>query len=190
MASAAPRLGLALAVAITSAATVATYARIRSDGRATRVRPADALLLFGAAMAPSGPSLALRTRTQRAAELHGDQLAPVVICSGTAAETEWMGEYLTASGVPAAALAVEPAASTRETVAAALDRLGPDGTAIAVTSYYHMHRVLDEARRVGLSLVACPTQPVGPRSLARWAHAHRSIAREVAAVWFYRLAAS
>jgi vancomycin permeability regulator SanA len=162
-----------------------TYARIRSDGRSNGVRPAAAVLLFGAAVAASGPSLALRVRTQRAGELHESGYAPVVICSGTTAETDWMRSHLISSGVPAASLSVAPARSTRETVARAFERLGSE-PAIAVTSHYHMHRVLSEARRVGLRLHACPTGPVrSPRAVRSWMHTQRNIAREVAAVWYY-----
>jgi uncharacterized SAM-binding protein YcdF (DUF218 family) len=164
-----------------------TYLRIRRDGRRDGVRPATAILLFGA----SAGSLALRVRTKRAADLYAQGLAPVVVCAGTPDETAWMFAALAGHGVPAPALAVAPADSTRESVAVAYERLGGERTAIAVTSYYHMHRVLDEARRTGLQVVGSPTPPAGrPRSLRGWAHAHRSIAREVAAVWFYRLAPS
>ena len=168
-----------------SAATAVTYARIRSDGRRNGVRPARAVLLFGAAVAASGPSLALRVRTQRAGELHGGGFAPLVICSGTPAETDWMRSHLVASGIPAASVCVEPAHSTRETIARAFERLGSE-PAIAVTSHYHMHRVLSEARRVGLRLHACPTGPVrSPRAVHSWVYTQRNIAREVAAVWYY-----
>ena len=168
-----------------SAATAVTYARIRSDGRRDGVRPAGAVLLFGAAMAVSGPSLALRVRTQRAGELHDEGYAPRVICSGTSAETGWMRSHLISSGVPAGSISVEPARSTRETIARASERLGSE-PAIAVTSHYHMHRVLSEARRVGLTLHACPTGPVrSPRAVRSWMYTQRNIAREVAAVWYY-----
>lgn len=178
-----------LALGAATATTAVTYARVRSDGRRNRARPANAVLLFGASISSSGPSLALRTRTQRAAELHGTGYAPVLICSGTAAETDWMQSHLAARGIPAAAVAIEPADTTRETIAAVFERLGPHHTAIAVTSHYHMHRVLCEARRVGLTLLACPTGPVkaSPRSTRSWVRIQRNIVREVAAVWVYGL---
>jgi uncharacterized SAM-binding protein YcdF (DUF218 family) len=178
-----------LALGGVSAATALTYARIRSDGRQEGARAADAVLLFGASVSPSGPSLAVRTRTRRAADLHGAGYAPLLICSGTAAETGWMQSHLIEVGVPNAAIAIERADSTRETIAAAFERLGSSSAAIAVTSHYHMHRVLCEARRVGLTLLACPTGPVktSPKPMCSWVRTQRNIAREIAAVWVYRL---
>jgi hypothetical protein len=81
----------------------------------------------------------------------------------------------------------EEGSSTRRTVDAAKElRADQSGSALLVSSPYHMHRISREARRQGLPAVCCsaPTTPImqHPRTL------RRQMLREVAATWWYAAA--
>jgi hypothetical protein len=78
------RLVAALAAGCTGAigaALVGTSRRIRLDGRPGPLQQADAILVFGAAVWPTGPSLSLEVRVARAAEVYSEGWAPVILCS-------------------------------------------------------------------------------------------------------------
>jgi uncharacterized SAM-binding protein YcdF (DUF218 family) len=145
-------------------------------------RPAargDAIVVFGAQVHGGRPSAELRARLRHAAALWSDGWAPVVVCSGGAAEAAAMAAWL-ADRVPAEALVVDPAGvSTRATLAAAHGR----GRLLLVSSPYHAYRIAAEARRQGLDAEVCPAPgcPLEADPAAR----RRQRARELAASWWY-----
>lgn len=119
-----------------------------------------------------------------------------MVCGGTSVETDAMRMLLRHAGVPERAILSEQATSTRETVVAAIRRGAGDWRCVlAVTSRYHMHRVLAEARRQGLPAIGCPV----PRAASDapptppWTRLPRYLlwryAYEVAAIWWYALSA-
>lgn len=106
-----------------------------------------------------------------------------------------MRTLLQHAGVPARAILSEQATSTRETVVAATRHAeGAWRCVLAVSSRYHMHRVLAEAGRHGLPAIGCPVPrvasgaPTRPaRTLSRkllWRYTY-----EVAATWWYAISA-
>jgi murein DD-endopeptidase MepM/ murein hydrolase activator NlpD len=176
-----------------------TVLRILRAARTTRVAPADAIVVFGAAVWPSGPSPTLRRRTEHAAALYGRGLAPLVVLSGGGAgrssEPAAMAEVMRALGVPASALLLdETGVTTRATLQAAA-RMGAGRwrRILAVSSPSHLFRIVEEARRQGIEALPCPARraPAGDRAarVRLLLFDARQYAREVAAVWKYRLTA-
>jgi uncharacterized SAM-binding protein YcdF (DUF218 family) len=192
------RLGsfLALAVLMLSGVGIVTWLRIWWTGRARRLERADAIVVFGAAVWPDGPSPTLRTRTQRGAELYRRGLAPVVVCSGGAAgvvpEPLAMAELMRAQGVPDAALVLDDAGVTTRATLASLGALGAGRwrRILAVSSPFHVFRIVEEARRHGIAALPCPARRPPARSVAEKlrlaAFDARQYARETVAVWAYR----
>lgn len=178
-----------------------TWWRIWRTGREARADDAraDALVVFGAAVWPSGPSPTLRVRTLAAAALFHRGVAPRVVCSGGhsggRSEPEVMAELLRAAGVPAEAIVLDEAGVTTRATLASIVRLG-GGTwrrIVAVSSPSHLLRIVEEARRRGITAIPAAARRPQPDELATKlrtvAWDARQYAREVVAVWAYRLPA-
>jgi murein DD-endopeptidase MepM/ murein hydrolase activator NlpD len=182
----------AIAVAgAAAAAGAALSARIRRAGRPGPLRPADAILVFGAAVWPSGPSLSLEVRVERAAQAYADGLAPVILCSGGwsggASEASVMRRMLVERGVPAEAIIPDDEGTTTREALRSARRFGAGNwtRVVAVSSPYHMHRIRSEARRQGLDVILCPAPRPGPRTPRLLAFDLRQHVREVLAVPAY-----
>ena len=178
---------------------IVTLVQIWRTARSERPRAADAIVVFGAAVWDAGPSVSLRLRTMRGATLYRQGLAPVVVCSGGTSggtsEPRVMADLLVAEGVPAHVLVLdERGVSTRATIAsiAALGR-GRWRTVLAVSSPFHLFRIVEESRRRGIEALPCPARRAPARDartrlrLLGWDA--RQYARETVAVWAYRVAA-
>jgi len=173
-----------------------TLVRIWRVARRERLEPADAIIVFGAAVWEAGPSITLRLRTLRGVEVYQRGLAPVIVCSGGASggvsEPRVMADLMVAQGVPASAIVLdESGVSTRATVAALL-ALG-DGKwrrILAVSSPFHLFRIIEESRRHGIEALPCPTRrpPIRgvPERLRLLLWDARQYGREIVAVWAYR----
>lgn len=190
---------LAFAVLMLSGAGIVTLLRIWWTGRARRLERADAIVVFGAAVWPDGPSPTLRTRAQQGAELYRTGLAPVVVCSGGRAgvvpEPVAMAELMRARGVPDAALVLDDEGVTTRATLASLAALGAGRwrRILAVSSPFHLFRIVEEARRHGIEALPCaarrpPAAGVATR-LRLMAFDARQYARETVAVWAYRASA-
>src|SRR5215470_11041144 len=175
---------------------VVTLARIWRAGRTPRLEPADAIIVFGAAIWDTGPSATLRLRTMRGAELYERGLAPVVVCSGGTSggvsEPRVMADLMIAHGVPTSALMLDEAGVTTRATIASLHGIGGGKwrRILAVSSPFHLFRIVEEARRHGITALPCPTRrPPARRFRAKlrllcWDA--RQYARETVAVWAYR----
>jgi vancomycin permeability regulator SanA len=180
-------------VAALVAALCWTLLNIMLAGRPRAATPADAIAVFGAEATPHGPCPELAARLDHAAELYRQGMAPAVLCcggrSGTISEAASMAEFLLRSGLPAhAVLADEACPSTRSALAAIRRHAtGRWNTVLLVSSPYHLHRIMSEARRWDVSAIGCPTgrTPVMVRLRPRT----RQILREVAAIWWYAITA-
>jgi hypothetical protein len=145
---------------------------------------ADAIVVFGAAVWPSGPSVALRVRTARAAALYAEGRAPLVLCSGGLSngqsEAQAMRALLRAQGVPAAAILPDDGGvSTRATIRSIRGfGAGRWTRVIAVSSPYHMERIGREARRQGVDAILCAAARGGPRTWRLAVHDARQSLRE------------
>ena len=174
--------------------------RIYADGRQTNPAPADAALVFGAAVWGSRLSPELEARIDRAAELHACGLAgPIVCCGGVTdgiSEAAEMRRQLIARGVPAERIVVsDDGGSTRKAMEAAAALAHRRWNSfLLVSSPYHMHRVLCEARRRGLHARGAPAR-IRPALRSRGSGFDRRLLiyrasqhiREIGAAWWYAL---
>ena len=187
MAPARPALigGTSLSAAFAAAACLTLW-RIVRDGRGSYDGAADAIAVFGAAVRGDVPSQVLAGRVRGTALLHRrDPALPVVAC-GTAREVAVMARALAAEGVAPERIVEEPSAvSTRATWEALGARFGAGARIVAVSSGFHLHRVLAEASRQGLRATGWPAPR--PRALPALRRDARRYAREMVAVWFYAL---
>jgi uncharacterized SAM-binding protein YcdF (DUF218 family) len=166
-----------------------TLLNIALAGRPRALHSGGAIVVFGAEATPDGPSPELRARLDYAAELFRRGLAPTVLCcgghSGEISEAAAMAGFLLASGLPASAVLADEACPSTRAALAATRRLGAGcwGTVLLVSSPYHLYRIMSEARRCGISALACPTErtPVMVRLRPRL----RQLLREAVAVWWY-----
>jgi uncharacterized SAM-binding protein YcdF (DUF218 family) len=181
------------ALVLLAAWVIATSQRIRRDGGSGALQPADAILVFGAAVWRTGPSLSLQVRIDRAAEAYQAGWAPTILCSGGwsggASEARVMRDRLLAAGVPAAAILMDDGGtSTRQSIRSArfFGRTRGWRRVIAVSSSYHMHRIGLDARRQRLDVILCPASRSGPRNLRLLLFDIRQHTREIRAIAAYR----
>lgn len=154
-------------------------------------RPADAIVVFGAAVWADGrPSDALADRTHTAIRLYQRGLAPVLVFSGghgpgaPISEPEAMRRMAAAAGVPADAIVLDEAGlNTAATVAntAAMAQMRGWRAVMMVSHDYHCARIKLASARQGL--VAYTVPAVEPQVLAKkvW-----FVARELVAwAWYW-----
>ncbi len=128
-------------------------------------RPADAIVVLGAAQYDGEPSPVLRARLDRALELYRDGWAELIVTTGANQEGDRFTQgfagyrYLLGQGVPDADIVViTDGSDTYEELAATerqLDALGLD-TVLLVTDPYHAFRSVQVAGEVGLEARATP----------------------------------
>jgi uncharacterized SAM-binding protein YcdF (DUF218 family) len=145
-------------------------------------RPADAIVVLGAAQYDGRPSPALQARLDHAFELWDDGIAPLIVVTGGRREgdrfTEATSGYndLRARGVPDDAIRKEvQGTTTYESLAATARFLREEGIddVVLVSSPSHSKRLADIAGSVGLDAAISPAE--GSPSL-------RALARETLAV--------
>jgi uncharacterized SAM-binding protein YcdF (DUF218 family) len=151
--------------------------------------PADALVVFGAAMHADGPSPELRARLDHALALWRMGVAPLIIASGGVDagrdEVEGMTAYLVDKGVPGdAVVPARPGATTRQSLRTLRTLRGlRDQRYVAVSSPYHALRIRAEARRQGLRVtVSAPASTPETRDAAM--HRVRLASELFALVWY------
>lgn len=188
-----PLLIVGVPVAAVFAAVCWTLLNISAAGRQRPMLPADAIVVFGAEATPRGPCAELAARLEHAVELYRQGMAPTVLCCGgrsdTISEATSMADFLVGRGIPAGVVLADDACpSTRAAIAATRGHgAGRWARVLLVSSPYHLHRIMSEARRWGVSGMASPTgrTPVMVRLRPRV----RQTLREVAAVWWYAVTA-
>lgn len=134
-------------------------------GALPRERPADAIVVLGAAQYNGRPSPVLKARLDHALELHRRQLAPRLIFTGgvgtgdTLSEAEVSRRYAIAGGVSDTQILVERhGATSAQSVRAAADLMHAHGmqTALVVSDSYHMLRLELLMRRAGVTPYRTP----------------------------------
>jgi uncharacterized SAM-binding protein YcdF (DUF218 family) len=129
-------------------------------------RPADAIVVLGAAQYNGRPSPVLQARLDHALQLYRAGLAPKVMLTGGVGRGDVESEatvgkrYLTARGVAASAISLEAEGrSTGEsmTAVAAWVKKAKVKTVILVSDPFHMARLRVEARRTGITAYLSPT---------------------------------
>ena len=160
------RLGLA-ALAIVGVSVAATTFRIWQQGNQDERRPADAIVVLGAAQYVGRPSPVFEARLSHAVDLYREGLASVFVVTGgkipgdVTTEAAVARAYAIAHGVPAAAIIGEDQArntlASLRSVAALLQGRGLR-SAIFVSDPTHMLRVLREAADLGIDGYGSPTR--------------------------------
>jgi uncharacterized SAM-binding protein YcdF (DUF218 family) len=156
------------AVALVGAIAVIGYAtfRIWDQGQRDERRPADAIVVMGAAEYDGTPSPVFRARLDHAVSLYRAGIAPVLVVTGGKAngdrttEAAVARDFAIAQGVPAASILVEDRGrTTLESLRTVGQMLRDRGTrdVLFVSDRTHMLRVLRMARDQGLTSFGSPT---------------------------------
>ncbi len=142
-------------------------------------RPAQAIVVLGAAQYSGKPSPVLRSRLNHALDLWNRHLAALLILTGgtgagdTTSEAAVGRTYARKHGVPDSAILVENEGRTTSesmrAVAAMLEVRGLQ-SALLVSDPFHMLRLRILARRFGFTPYTSPTQtsPISPNREERW----------------------
>jgi uncharacterized SAM-binding protein YcdF (DUF218 family) len=142
-------------------------------------RPAQAIVVLGAAQYAGKPSPVLRARLDHALDLWNRHLATLLILTGgtgagdTTSEAAVGRTYAKKRGVPDSAILVEnEGRTTSESMRAVAGMLEVRGlqSAILVSDPFHMLRLRILARRFGFTPYTSPTQtsPISPNREQRW----------------------
>jgi uncharacterized SAM-binding protein YcdF (DUF218 family) len=130
-------------------------------------RPADAIVVLGAAQYNGRPSPVLRARLDHALALYREGYAPIIVVTGGVGRGDTISEaivgqrYLVAQQVPAEAVVAQPVGrSTRTSMTAVGVWLGQRGLrrVLLVSDPFHMFRLRLEARRIDLEAYTSPTE--------------------------------
>ncbi|MDQ6603569.1 MAG: YdcF family protein [Chloroflexota bacterium] len=165
----------------------------RQAGR-DEARPADAIVVLGAAQWDGKPSPVLQARLDHAFDLYAAGLAPKVIVTGGVgtgdnySEGEVARQYLLRKGVPTAAVLTENRGrSSYESMEGATLLMQHNGwrRALLVSDPFHMYRLKRMATDLGVSAATSPTRtsPIRPGSDEE----RRYMLREVATLADYLL---
>ena len=130
-------------------------------------RPADAIVVLGAAQYNGRPSPVLRARLDHALALYREGYAPIIVVTGGVGRGDTISEaivgqrYLVAQQVPEEAVVAQPVGrSTRTSMTAVGVWLGQRGLrrVLLVSDPFHMFRLRLEARRIDLEAYTSPTE--------------------------------
>jgi uncharacterized SAM-binding protein YcdF (DUF218 family) len=180
-------IGFALLIGLVYLAV--TFVQVWQASRRDDARPAEAIVVFGAAQYNGRPSPVLKARLDHAADLYDRGIAPIIVVTGgqqpndRSANTEASAsaDYLATLGIPQEDILREnDARNTWDSMASAANFLKRDGKeqVILVTDPFHAARVQAMAQELGLDSHVSPTRtsPIGgTREL-------KHFARETAAV--------
>ena len=158
--------------------TAYTTYRIWDQGNRDERRPADAIVVMGAAQYDGRPSPVFAARIDHAVELYRDGLAPWLVVTGGKAEGDRTTEaasaraYAMARGVPASAIIEEDRSRTTYQSIRGVARLMDEHrltSAVFVSDPSHMLRVLQMAKDAGIEGFGSPTttSPVERDTTAR-----------------------
>jgi len=141
------------------------YAAIRAQAGDDEARPADAIVVFGAAEYNGAPSPVLKARLDHALELENRNLAPAIITTGGSGGDPHFTEggvardYLIQQGVAEDKILSETQSDTTyESVRAAAQilRQRHARTCIAVSDGFHLYRIKLMFRALGITAYASP----------------------------------
>jgi len=160
-------------------------------------RPAQAIVVLGAAQYAGKPSPVLRARLDHALDLWNRHLAVLLILTGgtgagdTTSEAAVGRTYARKHGVPDSAILVEnEGRTTSESMRAVAGMLEVRGlqTALLVSDPFHMLRLRILARRFGFTPYTSPTQtsPISPNREERWKYIFSESLKAPLAFFFER----
>jgi len=144
-----------------------------------QARPAESIVVLGAAQYDGHPSPVLRARLDHAVDLWNRHMAQIVILTGgrgsgdTTSEAAVGRSYVKKHGVPDTAILLENEGRTTRASLIAVSRMLSDRgmkTAILVSDPFHMLRLWILSRRFGFTPYTSPTRtsPISPNREERW----------------------
>ncbi len=159
--------------------------RIEEQSTREEARPADVILVLGAAEYRGRPSPVLRARLDHALDLYRRQLAPRIMTTGGAGGEAVFTEgtvgrsYLTSHGVPPESVIVESEGETTvQSIALAgeiLHRMDLHSV-IVVSDGYHIYRVKKMLQFRGLAVYGSPRKETAPDPMReRWNYVKQAI---------------
>lgn len=173
--------------------TTVMYLRIRRQMWSDETRPADAIVVLGAAEYVGRPSPVFRARLDHALTLYHRGIAPVVITTGGQGEDPRYSEggvgrqYLIEHGVPEEAIIAETQSDntdeSTERVAIIMQKNGMKNC-VVVSDGYHLYRAKQMLDHYGLKAYAAPRPQ--PRPQSPWQRA-ALVLREVLSYTLWRL---
>jgi uncharacterized SAM-binding protein YcdF (DUF218 family) len=176
-----------LVVAIAAIVVYVAYLSVRIEQQSTRdeARPADVILVLGAAEYSGRPSPVLKARLDHALDLYREKMAPRMFTTGGAGGDPVYTEggvgrsYLMSHGVPSEAIIVETEGeSTLESTSLAgeiMDRMGLH-SAIVVSDGYHIYRVKKMLEGRGLQVYGSPRKDLSRGEIRdRWNYVKQAI---------------
>ena len=160
-------------------------------------RPAQAIVVLGAAQYAGKPSPVLRARLDHAVDLWNRHLASLLILTGgtgsgdTTSEAAVGKNYAKKHGVPDSAILVEnEGRTTSESMRAVAGMLEVRGlqSALLVSDPFHMLRLRILARRFGFTPYTSPTRtsPISPNREERWKYVFSESLKAPLAFFFER----
>jgi uncharacterized SAM-binding protein YcdF (DUF218 family) len=175
---------------------VSVSAVVMWSGR-DEAKPAQAIVVLGAAQYAGKPSPVLRARLDHALDLWNRHLASLLIVTGgtgagdTTSEADVGRSYAKKHGVPDSAILVENAGrTTSESMRAVAGMLEVRGlqSALLVSDPFHMLRLRILARRFGFTPYTSPTQtsPISPNREERWKYIFSESVKAPLAFFFER----
>lgn len=161
------------------------FYQVWHQANSDEARPADAIVVLGAAEYWGRPSPILKARLDHALELFNRRLAPRIITTGghglgsEFSEAAVGREYLSKHGIPAELITVEDAGeSTMQSAAAVaeiMDRMKMT-SCIVVSDGYHIHRIKNILEEQGIEVYGSPREPGTSGPWARgWLYARESL---------------
>jgi uncharacterized SAM-binding protein YcdF (DUF218 family) len=155
------------------------YVSVQIGRQSTRdeARPADAILVLGAAEYRGRPSPVLKARLDHALTLYKQKMAPILITTGGAGGDPDFTEggvgrsYLIGHDVPSDAIVVEPEGeTTAHSIAAAgeiMERMGLK-SCILVSDGYHIYRAKKMLESRGIRVYGSPRQSNPRGGVGEW----------------------
>ena len=169
-----------------------TLYQVHSTGRSDTARPADAIVVMGAAQYDGTPSPLLQARLDHAFDLWQQGYAPLVVVTGgnqpgdRFTEASASAAYLVGRGVPDDAILQETEGqSSYDSLAGVADLLGDRGLGrvVLVSDPFHSLRIELTAEELGLDASVSPTRT----SPVQGAEAFRRELKEAAGVALGRI---
>ena len=191
------RRALTVAVVIVFAVWLVSVSAVVMWSKRDEARPAQAIVVLGAAQYAGKPSPVLRARLDHALDLWNRHLASVLILTGgtgtgdTTSEAAVGRTYVRRRGVPDSAILEEnEGRTTSESMRAVAGMLEVRGlqSALLVSDPFHMLRLRILARRFGFTPYTSPTQtsPISPNREERWKYIFSESLKAPLAFFFER----
>ena len=181
------RVGYAIALAtiVFGVAVAVLSVRVEEQSQREEARPADVILVLGAAEYRGRPSPVLKARLDHALELYQRKLSPRIMTMGGAGGELVFTEgtvgrsYLTSRGVPPESVIVEnEGESTVQSTTIAIEIMQRMGlrSAIVVSDGYHIYRVKQILEARGIAAYGSPRKEhsAGPMH-DRWNYIKQAI---------------